>query len=48
MSRWSLRSCDNAEGYTLRNATGVKGTVYYSHFRRFTVRTRETIDVPKP
>ncbi len=36
------------EGFTLRDAAGVKGTAYYSRFRRFTVRTRETIDVPKP
>jgi hypothetical protein len=36
------------EGFTLRDTTGVKGTAYYSRFRRFTVGTRETIDVPKP
>ena len=36
------------EGFTLRDAAGVKGTAYYSRFRRFTVSTRETIDVPKP
>ena len=36
------------EGYTLRDAAGVKGTAYYSRFRRFTVHTQETIDVPKP
>ena len=36
------------EGFTLRDAAGVKGTAYYSRFRRFTVCTRETIDVPKP
>jgi len=36
------------EGYTLRDAAGVKGTAYYSRFRRFAVRTQETIDVPKP
>jgi hypothetical protein len=36
------------EGFTLRDASGVKGTAYYSRFRRFAVRTRETIDVPKP
>ena len=36
------------EGFTIRDAAGVKATAYYSRFRRFTVRTRETIDVPKP
>jgi hypothetical protein len=36
------------EGFTLRDSVGVKGTAYYSHFRRFTVRTSEAIDVPKP
>jgi hypothetical protein len=36
------------EGFTLRDAAGVRGTAYYSHFRRFTVRTSEAIEVPKP
>ena len=36
------------EGFTLRDAAGVKGTAYYSRFRRFAVRTSESIDVPKP
>ena len=36
------------EGFTLRDTSGVKGMAYYSRFRRFAVRTRETIDVPKP
>lgn len=36
------------EGFTLRDTSGVKGTAYYSRFRRFAVRTSEAIDVPKP
>jgi hypothetical protein len=36
------------EGFTLRDAAGVRGTAYYTRFRRFTVRTTEAIDVPKP
>jgi len=36
------------EGYTLRDAAGVKGTAYYSRFRRFSVSTAEKIDAPSP
>ena len=36
------------EGFTLRDTSGVKGTAYYSRFRRFAVRTSEAIAVPKP
>lgn len=36
------------EGFTLRDSSGVKGTAYYSRFRRFAVRTSEAIAVPKP
>jgi hypothetical protein len=36
------------EGVTLRDAADVKGTAYYSRFRRFAVRTSEAIEVPKP
>ena len=36
------------EGFTLRDGAGVKGTAYYSRFRRFAVRTSETVTVPKP
>jgi hypothetical protein len=36
------------EGYTLRDAAGVKGTAFYSRFRRFTVRTSEAVEVPRP
>lgn len=36
------------DGYTLRDSAGVKGTAYYTRFRRFSVHTTEAIDTPKP
>ena len=36
------------DGYTLRDGAGVKGTAYYTRFRRFSVHTTEAIDTPKP
>jgi hypothetical protein len=36
------------QGYTLRDSAVVSGTAYYTRFRRFSVRTIEAIDVPKP
>jgi hypothetical protein len=36
------------EGYTLRDSAAVKGTAYYTKFRRFTVRTTEAVIDPKP
>jgi hypothetical protein len=36
------------EGYTLRDGAGVKGTAYYSRFRRFSVSTAEKIEAPSP
>jgi hypothetical protein len=36
------------EGYTRGDNAGVQGTAYYSNFRRFTVRTSEAIETPRP
>jgi len=36
------------ESFTLRDGAGVRGTAYYSRFRRFAVRTSESLKVPKP
>jgi hypothetical protein len=37
-----------ADGYMMKETSTIKGTAYCTRFRRFTVRTVETIDVPKP
>ena len=36
------------DGYTLRDSANVRGTAYYTRFRRFTVRTKESIGTPTP
>jgi hypothetical protein len=36
------------EAFTLGDGSGIRGTAYYTRFRRFAVRTSEAIDVPKP
>ena len=37
-----------ADGYMMKETSTIKGTAYYTRFRRFTVRTVETIEAPKP
>ena len=37
-----------ANGYMMKETSAIKGTAYYTRFRRFTVRTVETIEAPKP